>query len=126
MLDLRKLRSLTYIKQAREAECRGDVEECVLAYTKAFYLRCTRADLIDVEFSSFFRYQFRVFLLGRHEGSLALDEGDEVCTLIKDAYEAMRISIDSSPFCASGDGEWALLSSVEIDFEGKKHPVRTA
>ena len=82
MLDQRKLNSLMYMRKARQAAACGDRAQCLKAFTDAFWLRCTDEDIIDIEYSSFFRYQFQVYLLGRADFLLPLDEGDEICALI--------------------------------------------
>lgn len=125
MLDQRKLNSLMYMRKARQAAACGDWAQCLKAFTDAFWLRCTEADLIDIEYSSFFRYQFQVYLLGRADFLLPLDEGDEICALIRETYEKMKISMDESPFIVD-EGEWNLLKSVEIDFSSLKSPTLTA
>ena len=126
MLDIRKLNSLILMKKAREAALNGDCEGCISSYIKAFYLRCTDSGTIDIEFSAFFSYQFRVYLAGRKDFNIPLDEGDEICALIRATYDEMRISLDYSPFDIRPEGEWNLLKSLEIDFRAKKTPVLTA
>lgn len=125
MLDQRKLNSLMYMRKARQAAACGDRAKCLKAFTDAFWLRCTDEDIIDIEYSSFFRYQFQVYLLGRADFLLPLDEGDEICALIRETYEKMKISMDESPFIVD-EGEWNLLKSVEIDFSSLKSPTLTA
>lgn len=125
MLDQRKLNSLMYMRKARQAAACGDRAQCLKAFTDAFWLRCTDVDIIDIEYSSFFRYQFQVYLLGREDFLLPLDEGDEICALIRETYEKMKISMDESPFIVD-EGEWNLLKSVEIDFSSLKSPTLTA
>lgn len=125
MLDQRKLNSLMYMRKARQAAACGDRAQCLKAFTDAFWLRCTDEDIIDIEYSSFFRYQFQVYLLGREDFLLPLDEGDEICALIRETYEKMKISMDESPFIVD-EGEWNLLKSVEIDFSLLKSPTLTA
>lgn len=125
MLDQRKLNSLICMRKARQAAACGDRAQCLKAFTDAFWLRCTDEDIIDIEYSSFFRYQFRVYLLGRADFLLPLDEGDEICALIRETYEKMKISMDESPFIVD-EGEWNLLKSVEIDFSSLKSPTLTA
>lgn len=125
MLDQRKLNSLMYMRKARQAAAFGDRAQCLKAFTDAFWLRCTDEDIIDIEYSSFFRYQFQVYLLGRADFLLPLDEGDEICALIRETYEKMKISMDESPFIVD-EGEWNLLKSVEIDFSSLKSPTLTA
>lgn len=125
MLDQRKLNSLICMRKARQAAACGDRVQCLKAFTDAFWLRCTDADIIDIEYSSFFRYQFQVYLLGRADFLLPLDEGDEICALIRETYEKMKISMDESPFIVD-EGEWNLLKSVEIDFSSLKSSTLTA
>ena len=125
MLDQRKLNSLIYMKKAREAAEAGNMHSCLDEMTKAFYLRCTDSGLIDIEFSSFFSYQFRVYLVGRGDFLLPLDEGDEICSLIRRTYEEMKVSMDASPFSVD-EGKWNVLKSVEIDFGSGKTPFLSA
>ena len=89
-------------------------------------LRCTASGFFDIEFSSFFDYQFRVYLTGRRDFSIPLCEGDEVCDLIKDTFRQMKISLEESPFAVHADGEWNLLKGLRIDFREKKTPFLTA
>ncbi len=126
MLSARKISALNYIKSARSEAEGGNILKCIEGYTKGFYLRCTEEDFFDIEFSSFFFYQFKVFLLGKGTFSLSINEGDEVAKLICDTYEAMRISLDNSPFDISDEREWNILKTIEINFREKKTPFLTA
>ena len=56
-MDMRRMNSLIYLKRARQAAERGDLECCISSYVKGFYLRCTASGFFDIEFSSFFDYQ---------------------------------------------------------------------
>ena len=125
-MNIRELNSLIYLKKGRQAAEANEIETCVSSYAKGFYLRCTDEDFFDIEFSSFFYYQFRVFLLSRGNFDLSLSEGDEVSKLIRKTYEEMRICLDYSPFNIQGTGEWNLLRRVEIDFSEKRTPFLTA
>ena len=98
MTSIRKINSLIHLKDARRQAMLGQCEECIASYTKAFFLRCTPEDFIDIEFSSFFSYQFRVYLAGKGDLSVSLEEGDEISRLIQDTYEKMKISLSSCPF----------------------------
>ena len=120
------MNSLIYLKRARQAAERGDLECCISSYVKGFYLRCTASGFFDIEFSSFFDYQFRVYLNGRCDFSIPLCEGDEVCSLIKDTFEQMKISLSHSPFDIQADGEWNLLKDLRIDFREKRTPFLSA
>ena len=125
-MDIRRLNSLIYLKKARQAAQEGDLESCISCYVKGFYLRCTCSGFFDIEFSSFFDYQFRVYLTGRRDFSIPLCEGDEVCDLIKDTFQQMKISLEESPFAVHADGEWNLLKGLRIDFREKRTPFLTA
>lgn len=126
MLSIRKINSLAYIKNARCAEIAGRIEDCVNSYVKGFYLRCTDTDFFDIEFSSFFSYQFRLYLASRPAGSLSLEEGDEICQLIRDTFNEMKISMDLSPFNILDSSRWNIMRTLEIDFRAKKTPFLTA
>ena len=58
--------------------------------------------------------------------SIPLCEGDEVCSLIKDTFEQMKISLSHSPFDIQADGEWNLLKDLRIDFREKRTPFLSA
>ena len=49
---MRRMNSLIYLKRARQAAERGDLECCISSYVKGFYLRCTASGFFDIEFSS--------------------------------------------------------------------------
>lgn len=125
-MNIREINSLIYLKKGRQAAAANEVETCVSSYAKGFYLRCTADGFFDIEFSSFFYYQFRVFLLSRGNFDLSLSEGDEVSKLIRKTYDEMRICLDYSPFNIQGMDEWNLLRQVEIDFSEKRTPFLTA
>ncbi len=125
-MNMRQINSLIYLKKGRQAALADEIETCVSSYVKGFYLRCTEEDFFDIEFSSFFYYQFRIFLLSRGSFELSLSEGDEVCRLIRKTYDEMRLCLDYSPFNVAGAGEWNLLRQVEIDFSEKKTPFLSA
>ena len=114
------------ISRARKLDRNMDMRRMNSSYVKGFYLRCTASGFFDIEFSSFFDYQFRVYLTGRRDFSIPLCEGDEVCSLIKDTFEQMKISLSHSPFDIQADGEWNLLKDLRIDFREKRTPFLIA
>ena len=68
-----------------------------------------------------------VLVNGREEkSSYVVEEGDEICQLIRDTFNEMKISMDLSPFNILDSSRWNIMRTLEIDFRAKKTPFLTA
>lgn len=115
-MDERIKESLTLFDEAKKYVGEGDVNHALIAYIKTFWLRNVAEGFFDIEFASFFRYQFATYLKGKKQVRLSLPEGDMIADLIKTVYEDMRISMSESPFNLNPENEWTVLKQVKIDF----------
>ena len=52
--------------------------------------------------------------------------GDEICQLIRDTFNEMKVSMDLSPFNILESSRWNIMKTLEIDFRAKKTPFLTA
>lgn len=122
----RKQKSMEIIRRAREAVMNHDIASAVRLYCEGFYLRNVVEDIINIEFASFYRYQFSVYLSGKKRITLSLAEGDMIFDLISSVFEEMKISMEESPFNISAEGQWNLLKEVHIDFPCQNNPFESA
>ncbi len=123
--------SLDLFREAKREIREGRRKDAVSSFIRAFYLRCTPSDFIDLRFTCFFRYQFSRYLALKKSLMLSLAEGDMVSDLIHSVYDEFMMGINDSPFNVTNEGVDRLLSTVEIcfpcqddtDTEEERNPV---
>lgn len=116
-------KSLTLIRKARELAKAHDYRQAARSFADAFYLRSVDEGFFDLEYATFYRYQFAVYLSGKRVMNVSLAEGDMIADLIRATYEDMREAMLNSPFNLDEMGEWNLLKEVRIDFPRQNCPL---
>lgn len=108
--------ALELFKEAKREIREGRRNAAISSFIRAFYLRNTESNFIDLHFTCFFRYQFAKYLELKKSLMLSLSEGDMISDLIHSAYDDFMLSLDDSPFKISNEGIDRLLSMVDICF----------
>lgn len=116
-------KSLTLIKEARKLARERNLRQAARTFADAFYLRSVDEGFFDLEYATFYRYQFAVYLSGKRFMDVSLSEGDMIADLIRSVYEEMREAMLESPFNLDEMGEWNLLKEVRIDFPRQNCPL---
>lgn len=108
--------AIELFKEAKREIREGKRKDAISSFVRAFYLRNTESNFIDLRFTCFFRYQFSKYLALKKSLMLSLAEGDMISDLIHSVYDDFMLSLDDSPFKVSNEGVDRLLSMVDICF----------
>ena len=82
------------------------------ALIDAFYLRCTNEDYINIEFSTFFRYHFKTYLVKNHIYCIDLCAGDAIADIIRTTFEEVNERIEKSIIVPVN--KWNILKETRI------------